>query len=249
MVLLLQRGCLSAAQLEVSLILKCKCVYNLYLRLCLQKLQSLICQNLKNCPFLQHNIAKLANIVDFLHLWNLNKPHFNDLLNPKYKWCIPGPDWSGRTNSEKWQRILIHLLFLPGPVLPLGCLQSSYQHYYTEESRPPKFWERLTAAQDAKPGCSSRLCSLPFVRVWTTAFAIVCAAELIAALVYFVAATCASTLVGHRYVLQSHQTTARGMSLRKVSYEAFVFSVFSRNQEKTKPLTWWSVSSEALQSL
>ena len=42
---------------------------------------------------------------------------------------------------------------------------------------------------------------------------------------------------------------ARGMSLRKVSYEAFVFSVFSRNQEKTKPLTWLSVSSEALQSL
>ena len=36
---------------------------------------------------------------------------------------------------------------------------------------------------------------------------------------------------------------ARGMSLRKVSCEAFVFSVFSRNQEKTKPLTWWSVSS------
>ena len=33
------------------------------------------------------------------------------------------------------------------------------------------------------------------------------------------------------------------MSLAKVSYEAFVFSVFSRNQEKTKPLTWWSVSS------
>ena len=36
---------------------------------------------------------------------------------------------------------------------------------------------------------------------------------------------------------------ARGMSLRKVSCEDFVFSVFSRNQEKTKPLTWWSVSS------
>ena len=33
------------------------------------------------------------------------------------------------------------------------------------------------------------------------------------------------------------------MSLRKVSYEAFVFSVFSRNREKTKPLTWRSVSS------
>ena len=43
--------------------------------------------------------------------------------------------------------------------------------------------------------------------------------------------------------------SGRGMSLRKVSYEAFVFSVFSRNQEKTKPLTWRSVSSEALQSL
>ena len=40
------------------------------------------------------------------------------------------------------------------------------------------------------------------------------------------------------------------LSLRKVSYKAFVFSVFSRNQEKTKPLTWrrWrSVNSEALQ--
>ena len=45
------------------------------------------------------------------------------------------------------------------------------------------------------------------------------------------------------------QWCARGMSLRKVSYEALVFSVFSRNQEKTKPLTWQSVSSEALQSL
>ena len=36
---------------------------------------------------------------------------------------------------------------------------------------------------------------------------------------------------------------ARGMSLRNVSYEAFVFSVFSRNRGKTKPLTWRSVSS------
>ena len=42
---------------------------------------------------------------------------------------------------------------------------------------------------------------------------------------------------------------ALGMSLRKVSYEAFVFSVFSRKQEKTKPLTCRSVSSKALQSL
>ena len=41
----------------------------------------------------------------------------------------------------------------------------------------------------------------------------------------------------------------QGMSLRKVSYTAFIFSVFSRNQEKMKPLTWRSVSSEALQSL
>ena len=40
-----------------------------------------------------------------------------------------------------------------------------------------------------------------------------------------------------------------GMSLRKVSCEAFVFSVFSRNEEKTKPQTWWSVSSKALQQL
>ena len=38
------------------------------------------------------------------------------------------------------------------------------------------------------------------------------------------------------------------MSLRKVSYEALVFSVFSRNQKKPKP-TWQSVSSEALQWL
>ena len=44
---------------------------------------------------------------------------------------------------------------------------------------------------------------------------------------------------------------ARGMSLRKVSYEAFVFPVFSRNQEKTKPLTLLSLAviSEALQLL
>ena len=33
------------------------------------------------------------------------------------------------------------------------------------------------------------------------------------------------------------------MSPRNVSYEAFVFSVFSRNRGKTKPLTWRSVSS------
>ena len=37
--------------------------------------------------------------------------------------------------------------------------------------------------------------------------------------------------------------SARAMSLRNVSYEAFVFSVFSRNRGKTKPLTWRSVSS------
>ena len=42
---------------------------------------------------------------------------------------------------------------------------------------------------------------------------------------------------------------ALGMSLRKISDEAFVFSVFWRNQEKMKPLTWWSVSSDALQLL
>ena len=34
-----------------------------------------------------------------------------------------------------------------------------------------------------------------------------------------------------------------GMSLKNVSYEAFVFPVFSRNREKTKPLTCSSVSS------
>ena len=39
------------------------------------------------------------------------------------------------------------------------------------------------------------------------------------------------------------------MSLREVSYQAFVFSVFSRNQEKTKPLTWWSVSSDQVSQL
>ena len=43
--------------------------------------------------------------------------------------------------------------------------------------------------------------------------------------------------------LISYMGPARGMSLRKVSYEAFVFSVFSRNQEKTKLLIWQSVSS------
>ena len=36
---------------------------------------------------------------------------------------------------------------------------------------------------------------------------------------------------------------ALGMSLRKVSHKTFVFSVFSRNQGKMKPLTWLSVSS------
>ena len=40
-----------------------------------------------------------------------------------------------------------------------------------------------------------------------------------------------------------------GMSLSKVSFEAFVFPVFSRNQEKTKPLTWRSDSSTAHNSL
>ena len=49
--------------------------------------------------------------------------------------------------------------------------------------------------------------------------------------------------------MQSYVKAALGISHKKVSYEAFVFSVFSRNQEKTKPLTWRSVSSEALQSL
>ena len=48
---------------------------------------------------------------------------------------------------------------------------------------------------------------------------------------------------------KQNRPAALGMSLKKVSYEAFVFSVFSRNQEKTKPLTWRSVSSEALQLL
>ena len=38
-------------------------------------------------------------------------------------------------------------------------------------------------------------------------------------------------------------SSAWGTSLRKVFYEAFIFSVFSRNQEKVKPLTWRSVSS------
>ena len=54
-------------------------------------------------------------------------------------------------------------------------------------------------------------------------------------------------LLGHFWARQ--QPWPLGVSLRKVSYEAFVFSVLSRNQEKTKPLTWQSVSSEALQSL
>ena len=40
---------------------------------------------------------------------------------------------------------------------------------------------------------------------------------------------------------------ALGMNLRKVSYEAFVFSLFLGNQEQTRPLTRKSVSSEALQ--
>ena len=40
------------------------------------------------------------------------------------------------------------------------------------------------------------------------------------------------------------QMTVLGMSFRKVSYEDFVCSVFSGNQEKTKPLTRRSVSSK-----
>ena len=44
-------------------------------------------------------------------------------------------------------------------------------------------------------------------------------------------------------ILCSHISPARGMRLRKVSDEAFVFSVFSRNSKNTKPLTWRSVSS------
>ena len=54
------------------------------------------------------------------------------------------------------------------------------------------------------------------------------------------------------FLIESQSTASSavlGMSLKKVTNEAFVFSVFSRNQEKTKPLTWLSVSSEALQSL
>ena len=51
------------------------------------------------------------------------------------------------------------------------------------------------------------------------------------------------------FLFASRQVPARGMSLRKVSHKAFIFSVFSRNQEKTKAQTWRSVSSEALQSL
>ena len=47
----------------------------------------------------------------------------------------------------------------------------------------------------------------------------------------------------------NHSLTTLGMSLRKVSHEAFVFCVISRNQGKMKPLTWQSVRSEALQSL
>ena len=47
----------------------------------------------------------------------------------------------------------------------------------------------------------------------------------------------------------TEDTPCRGLSLKSVSCEAFSFSVFSKNQEKTKPLTWWSVSSEDLQSL
>ena len=38
-------------------------------------------------------------------------------------------------------------------------------------------------------------------------------------------------------------TGSPGHEPQKVSYEAFVFSVFSRNRKKTKPLTWRSVSS------
>ena len=37
--------------------------------------------------------------------------------------------------------------------------------------------------------------------------------------------------------------TVWGMSLRNVSYKTFDSSAFSRNQEKTKPLTWLSVRS------
>ena len=36
-----------------------------------------------------------------------------------------------------------------------------------------------------------------------------------------------------KHILRSWTGAARGMSLRKVSYEAFGFSVFSRNPEKS----------------
>ena len=66
MVLLLQRGSLSAAQLEVSLILKLNCVYNLFLKLCSQNLQSLICQNLeKNANSCNTTLQNLQVLLTF----------------------------------------------------------------------------------------------------------------------------------------------------------------------------------------
>ena len=49
----------------------------------------------------------------------------------------------------------------------------------------------------------------------------------------------------HKFRLNKLQTVL-GMSLKKVSYEAFLSSVFLRNREETKQLTWRSVSSVLL---
>ena len=59
-------------------------------------------------------------------------------------------------------------------------------------------------------------------------------------------------LFGNILLLQIAQMLGKaslGHELKKVTDKAFVFSVISKNQEKTKPLTWLSVSSKALQLL
>ena len=64
--------------------------------------------------------------------------------------------------------------------------------------------------------------------------------------------TCADTNVictdtdKYRYqntYTNTYEHADRGMSLRNVSYEAFVFSEFSRSRKNTMPLIWWSFSS------
>ena len=46
--------------------------------------------------------------------------------------------------------------------------------------------------------------------------------------------------MGQKAARRPEDVPCRGVSLKNVSYWAFVFSVFSRNQEKTKTLTHYN---------